>query len=153
MPTMVPTYKCDICGRTFPSKAAAVACEAYGRPKPSLQVGDIVFARSGFGWYDGDRAWVSNPTVQGNPKHGNCFAACCTYRFYYVVTAIDTDTQPGSHRIRYHLVTNAMDGRSGYRSGYTFDSGHHSPTRVPQPPRQIVKESKALIGLKASHLL
>lgn len=149
-------------------KTKALPAVKSTRPKltRALSIGDIVFCRSGFGWYDGDRNWISNadqvdPKGLGNPgpiprgkcPNGdrNCFSPCCTFLFYYVVSFIDEDPTRAGRR-RYHLITNAMT--RSHRSGYTFDDGgHFSPWLVEDPPRYILNTSKELLGQAADHLL
>lgn len=163
----ITTYACEICGTVYEDRKKAEACEAQGRPEPSVSVGDIVFAKGGFGWFDGDEAWVSNlkKLGRGSPgalpgrrrePHGNCFGDCCNYRFYYVVTAIDPDQDSYSrkeHRLRYHLFTKAMTGQMGHRSGYTYDIHHVKPQLASHPPAAVVEGSKDLLGQKAGDLL
>jgi hypothetical protein len=133
--------------------------------KTDRKVGDIVYLRSGFCWYDGDRKWISNadridPKKQGNPgpvrrrercPNGdrNCFSPCCTFQFYYVITHIDSEDD----RTRYHVATLAMTEETGYRSGYTFDQGHFPPRKVAKPPAYVVRTSKALLGQKDDDFL
>lgn len=152
----ITTYPCPICGVEYETKEEAEKCYAKGF-KPKFKVGDIVFATAGFGWYDGKKTWVSNPTVKfrGNPEHGNCFGACCTYQFYYVVTLIDKSeySYDDSHRVRYHLYTMAMSGKQGHTEGWTFDDRHLTPVKTKKPPASVIKDSKKLIGKKASWLL
>lgn len=151
-------YTCDICHREYPSARAAAICERE-MGKPTVRPGDIVFVGAGFGWYDGDREWVSNPDVKlgGIREHGNCFGECCTYRFYYVVTAVDRDLEPAwdgeGHRWRYHLATKAMTGKHGHTGGYTYDVHHVKPKLVKRPPTHVVETSKDLIGRKSENLL
>jgi hypothetical protein len=166
-------FSCAVCETEYRTSQEAQECEARAAAaKPSVNVGDIVFANAGFGWYDGAREWVANAdAVEREPKDwkaggksgarkcpngdGNCFGPCCTFQFYYVVTYIDSDDfnddTRRAHRPRYHLVTAAMTG--GYHAGYTFDKGHYTPKIVAKPPQYVVRTSKALIGQKATHLL
>jgi hypothetical protein len=148
-------YQCEVCGGRFPTQVQAMACERVGF-KPRHKVGEIVFAKGGFGWYDGQKNWVSNPNVSRDRECpsgvGNCFDDCCCFRFYYVITFIDKDERDG-HRARYHLMTMAMSGNQGYRAGYTYDTGHESIELVKNPPTLVVEESKTLIGQQAQHLL
>ncbi|KKM05074.1 hypothetical protein LCGC14_1757750 [marine sediment metagenome] len=160
----IEIYGCEVCGNEYRSAAEALECEAT-EETPLAEVGDIVFAKAGYGWYDGLKSWVSNahlpPAAQGrraNPEHGNCFADCCTYRFYYVVTKIDTDDRDygqigEKHRVRYHLFTLAMTGKQGHRNGFTFAEQHIPPEKVENPPRAVVRGSKKLLGQAARHLL
>lgn len=153
----VKTYRCAICLEVYPTRAEAEKCEARGLPKFSWAVGDIVTARYGFGWFDGDTRWVINPKVDPKsriPEHGNCFGPCCTWGFYYVVTEMDTDPDD-RHRSRYHLFTGAMSGKSGYDQGYTYDEGHHLLKLVPRPdrPRSVILDSRKFLGRKADRLL
>lgn len=172
-PTMLERI-CHLCGTRYPTPHAARLCEELGFPEPLVSVGDIVFTRDGFGWFDGDPAWVANFTelfgrrsseqpdhlLEGpkHPEHGNCFDACCTYRFYYVVTHIDragddsVDRRDAElHRTRYHLVTDAM--KQSYRSGWTYDAGHYRPEIALEVPESVRVSAKALIGTRASGLL
>lgn len=173
MPTMIVRWACSFCGEEHDTQEEAAGCEALGF-EPAWKVGDVVFARSGFGWYDGDQRWISNPNTvldtekhDGSdpryPKQSNCFGKCCTYRFYYVVTAIDGDYNPGeggapfrkkrdAHRPRYHLTTGAM-GPNGHHSGYTYDSGHCGVEAVDDPPDYVRVDSLRFIGEKADRLL
>lgn len=147
-------YVCEGCGVEYDNPTTARKCEATDPGKRLVEVGDIVFGSAGFGWYDGDKRWVSNPDILVKPKcqhkdGRNCFDDCCTYRFYYVVTTIDVE----KHRIRYHLETNAMEGQQGHRGGYTYNIHHITPTKVKNPPAFVVKDSKALIGRTRKGLL
>jgi len=163
-------YLCGVCETEYPTLAEAEECEARAkRMSPRFKVGDVVTGRSGFGWFNGDPAWISNPEVAAGgkpepggvstkgsqPGHGNCFGDCCTYSFFYVVTAIDEDTHQTSlpHRVRYHVATKAMSGTEGYRNGYTFDDGHVTLTKVSNPPDAVVKGLADLIGEKSETLL
>lgn len=154
---LIKMWRCETCGTDYTDPVAAEACEALGF-KPSFEVGQIVTCRSGFGWYDGMRSWVTNPDAgNGEPcpvGNSNCFDECCTYSFYYVVTYVDGDQGVGCdmsalHRPRYHLATNAM--QTGYRIGYTFDDGHLRPVVVENPPR--LRGARKLIGTRASGLV
>ena len=166
-PVARTSYLCTACGTEYRNSGEAAACEARAaNAKPKFKVGDIVTARAGFGWYDGDRNWIVNakkvdPNKHGKPGpivrrkcpngHGNCFSPCCTFQFYYVVTLIDWDDRdPHLHRVRYHLVTNAMTGKHGYRAGYTFDEAHWLPKLVANIPLDVLGASRALIGEKAT---
>jgi len=128
MKTLV-LYECEICGFESVDPEQVRACEARGAPVPLVAVGDIVLAKGGFGWFDGDSAWVSNPAAKKRKVNGrcpvtgdgNCFGLCCCFRFYYVVTLIDRDPDIGGrHRLRYHLWTKAMTGKQGYECGVGF---------------------------------
>lgn len=153
----VKTYRCQICKVIHPTRRAAQACEDRGPLRFAFAVGDIVTARYGFGWYDGDERWVINRDVDPksrNPLHGNCFSECCTWGFYYVVTKLDGDPDDG-HRARYHLFTGAMTGKSGYDQGYTYDSGHCALKLVPRPdrPRFVITDARRFHGRAADRLL
>lgn len=152
---MKTVYICEGCGEKYNNPDEARACEARDPGKRLAEVGDIVTARAGFGWFDGDERWVIQPTAglsayrEGRCplKDTNCFSPCCTYSFYYVVTAIDV----AMHRLRYHLVTRAMKG--GHRRGYTFNVHHCTPKRVESPSDYLVRSGRLLIGEKAWGLL
>lgn len=162
-------WECEVCTTRYATPELATACEAQAQTEPSVAVGDIVLCRGGFGWFSGDARWIQNPDVlqqklarrgacpRGN---GNCFGPCCTYRFYYVVTAIDKEparspyypeAQVARHRWRYHLATKAM--LHGYRTGYTFDHGHYAPSLVPRPPAFLAVDKLDLIGTRSTHLI
>lgn len=153
---MKTLYQCDVCGRSSADEASIRACETRGIEKHSaIEVGDIVTARAGFGWFDGDPRWIANwerhkRGLRRTTSHGNCFGKCCTYQFLYVVTAIDTQPEDG-HRVRYHLATKAMTKKTGYHSGYTFDDGGHCTPRVLLPKQKL--DTDELIGHKAEGLL
>ena len=153
----IQVYVCEICGVEYREEQAARDCEAQGVPQLSVEVGDIVLATSGFTWCDGDRRWIENPDVKLKSNgaqcpggDSNCFDTCRTYQFYYVVTAIDLDPDDG-HRARYHLATKAMS--AAYRDGFTFDKGHYAPRKVSDPPKDVIRSSKNLIGLTTERLL
>jgi hypothetical protein len=159
----IEDYKCPICHRIYKSMGDAMDCFEIGIDHPIVEVGDIVFLRSGFGWFDGDKRWVSNPKVlekhKGVPyekrhkdRRTNCFDSCCTFQFYHVVTAIDYDPRD-SHRTRYHIATKAMKKGNAYRYGFTFNQGHIRPSKVRNPPKFVVKDSKDMIGHKAEWLV
>lgn len=141
-------YKCPICEKNYDNKEKAELCLKKGF-SPKFKVGDIVFTKAGFGWFDGDEKWISNPGVRKKQKHDHCFQDCCTYKFYYVISHIDGDSND-LHRVRYHVFTGAMKG--GYRDGYTFDT-HYTPKLIENPPKFIVKDSKKFIGKKSGYLL
>jgi len=155
-------YQCEICKELYDTKHEAILCEEK-KFEPTVKVGDIVFARAGFGWFDGDERWIINFKKLGmytNPgfmpgktkNHGNCFGPCCTYLPYYVVTAITHDKRD-PHEVYYHLATKFMTGKQGYQGGYTHDEGHWKPMVIRVPPPFIVKDSKSLIGMEFDWLL
>lgn len=169
-------WECETCKQFYDNEQAALDCECWHREEegpPSVKPGDIVLAHAGFGCYDGERAWVANarrvdPRRSGHPSkwHGakcktgssNCFGPCCTFEFYYVVTAVDRDEpphyvqhEPAHRRWRYHLVTLAMKG--GYRTGWTYDEGHHKPRLVKRPPLLVRRQGAVLVGEHALRLL
>lgn len=156
------TYYCEICNRGYGDAAAATTCEAKGREKVRAKVGDIVTGNAGFGWFDGDPKWISNPhvgtckpgglsTYGSKPGHGNCFGDCCTYSFYYVITKIDGDPQDG-HTARVHVATKAMSGTQGYRVGWT-GRDHIRVRQAKDVPPEVVADSVDLIGLESECLL
>lgn len=149
---MKSQYQCEICNKFYNTPELALACEASSET-PIVNVGDIVFLVAGFTWFTGDINWVSNPTVdlRGIASHGNCFSDCCTYKFYYVVTAITNEKWPNPHKLHYHVVTNAMID-NGYHSGFTTVN-HYKPKLVENPPLLVVEESKQFIGLTSGLLL
>lgn len=159
MSTKITRYRCDICKREYPTLAEAEKCEAV-KVEPEFSPGDIVFSKGGFGWYDGSKDWVSNPDVatrrgkcpNGN---GNCFEPCCTYLFYYAVTAVGVYKWAGQieHRAQYHVRTLAMTVKSGHGGGYTNAETHIGLTLVPDPPEIVKKQVRALIGWESKHLL
>lgn len=156
MPKAITTFECQICGAEFATENEAILCEQQ-EFAPKFKAGDIVTVGKGFGWYDGDKLWVSNPNIELRPdvcpnRHGNCFNECCTYQFYYVVTYVDCE-QRTSHRPRYHLATGAMSGKQGYRYGYTYDWGHIPPKLVANASPELREAGKTLIGHQASILL
>lgn len=144
------TYTCEKCEEDYDTEEEAYDCENQELDEPSVDVGDIVFVKSGYGWFDGDKKWVSNPDVELRKKcpndNGNCFEPCCTYRFYYVITAIDEDR----HQLRYHIVTKAMNSKSGHRLTYTYHHEHIPLETIEDPPNLTVDD---VIGEKAKYLL
>ena len=148
----ITRFVCEICNEQYDNARDAEKCEQQGIEKALYKTGDIVEITKGFGWYDGDKRWIINPKVKRNPKHGNCFGKCCLMVFYYAITAIDQDPDE-PHRIRYHLFTNAMSGKQGYKEGYTRAETHYTPKIIKNPPKFIVKDSKKLIGRKSKFLI
>ena len=145
-------YACDWCSEEYKTKVEAAACEA-DPSKRAADLGDIVFNGAGCGWYDGDKGWISNPDVRLRGKcpkgDGNCFDTCCTYQFFYVVTAIDRAPRPlgwmePRHPWRYHLFTRAMSGKQGYRGGYVYSIRKV----VGAPPAHVITTSKDVLGTK-----
>src|ERR1041384_4433653 len=144
---VLKSYQCEICRSIYEHRADALACERQGIPGAKLKVGDIILANGGFGWFDGDKAWISISS-QRDPG----------YSFYYVIPAIDldlgrSDTPGYRHRTRYHLFTGAMSGKQGYQSGYTYDSGHLTPRLVKKPPKEVAQASLPYLGLITKFLL
>lgn len=142
-------YECPICKKGYNNRREAESCLKEGF-NPKFKVGDIVFTKAGFGWFDGDEKWISNPDARKKKKHDGCHSDCCTFKFYYVISHIDADPDD-LHRVRYHVFTDAMKGC--YRDGYTFDVGHYTPELVENPPEYIVKNSKKFIAKKSGYLL
>lgn len=156
---IVELYKCEICGTEYRERKEAEECEAQGTPALLANAGDIVLADSGFTWFDGDKRWIENPevvlkTTGAKCPNGdsNCFDECCTYQFYYVVTAVDIAID-SRHRTRYHLATKAMAGETGHARGYTLNVDHLTPRKVNDPPRHVVTTSKDLVGARTERLL
>lgn len=143
---MVTTiYRCDGCGSEHKTPEAAAMCEASTQT-PDFSPGDIVFIKSGYTWFDGEPSWVSNlDTANTNRRcpngHGNCFSPCCTYRFYYVVTAVSLN----EHRAVYHVATKAMTPKSGHHIGRTGDL-HYRPILVKDAPAEVVASAASLLG-------
>lgn len=107
-------FQCESCKRLYTTPELALACEAQKMAEPIAKAGDIVTAGAGFGWFNGDPAWVANyeqlAHLRVDAKHGlswsagdhpiskhgkcpngdsNCFGPCCTYQFYYVVGTVE----------------------------------------------------------------
>ncbi len=147
------TYVCPLCKTNYSTNIEAKKCLDKGF-SPTCKVGDVVFAKSGYSWFDDDVKWVSNPNVKRIADHGNCFGECCTMQFYYVITKIDMESG-SSHRPRYHLFTKAMtgkDGNVGHRCGFVFGT-HFPPQVIKKPPRYVEEDSRKLLGKAAEWLL
>lgn len=132
-------FVCPTCKKEYITKHVAINC-MNSNEVLLANIGDIVeCGGQRFGWYDGDKDWIVN--INADRIHE-------LFKFYYVVTHIEYI----EHRVKYHLYTMAMSGDNGYRSGYTYNSGHYTPKLIDAP--EIVKEqAKTLIGLKANGLL
>jgi len=169
-------YECPVCGAIYQNKDAAEMCASQPKPDDGgIKPGDIVFCSSGFGWFDGDPKWVSNLADVEEAKrtgrkcpngNGNCFDYCCTYRFYYVVGAVEIERthsalymlgkspsgeEVSEHRILYHVFTRAMKPETGYSQGYTHDQGHITPELLrPQP---VLPGAAEFIGRRTERLL
>lgn len=151
--TEVLSYRCNGCQHAYETRAEAERCAARGLERLTLAVGDVVTCGAGFGWFDGDVAWVSNPAAAKKAAHGNCFGDCCTYAFYYVVTAIVRDPDDG-HRERYYVETRAMSAGTRYRGGYTYVRGHKTPKLVSRVPAiHTTDAALALRGRRIERLL
>lgn len=161
---MIIKYYCEICEQAYDTAKKALACENQKVEQPIAKVGDIVTSRAGFGWFNGDQRWIVNfkklgmPITPGkfkgaNPAHKrlNCFDTCCTYQFYYVVTAITHQRQ--SHKLAYHLATRAMSEGTRHNGGWTNPDGHFGIELVVKPPKFVVESSKSLIGKEFRWLL
>jgi hypothetical protein len=79
---IITHYKCEFCKTPYATADLAQLCEAQS-DKTRDRVGEIVLAKSGFGWFDGERSWGSNLDVRLKtlgarcPKgDDNCFASC-----------------------------------------------------------------------------
>ena len=157
-------YRCRICGLQYDDPAKALACAAKGLPDPIAQPGDVVLCKAGFGWYDGDPVWIANLDAlrkagamdkDGNLKrtpnreHGNCFAPCCTYQFYYAVTKVANE----GHRVKYWLRTLAISG--GHEGGWTYDGSHYAPRKTDPltVPSGVLAAAQDLIGKNVESLL
>lgn len=149
----IMTYQCPICREKYKTKKGAQECLDIGMEKPIASVGDIVELDAGYGWFDGDKRWIINPSVKlrGIKSHGNCFEKCCTYAFYYVITKIENDI--GRHKLKYHVYTNAMTLASGHSRGFTFTETHITPKIAQNVPKFVIKNSKKLIGKDGKYLL
>lgn len=134
-----------MCQSEFGDKDEAQACLDRGVEKTDLKVGDIVEVKYGYGWFDGDKQWVINPDVD-HSKHG--FDKSCSWGFYYVITAIE----PDKHRLKFHVMTNAMTGSHGHRHGYTYLTGHCTPKKI-NAPKFVKFDAINLIGFKSDRLL
>ena len=141
---VITKYVCPLCETDYETKNEATKC-MNSNDTPKFKAGDIVEANYGFGWFDGDKRWVINPDVDQS-KHG--FDETCSIGFYYVVTLVELI----SHRATYHLATNAMTGKRGYKEGYTFLKGHLT-LKLIKAPNFVIEDSKKLIGKKSTHLL
>lgn len=137
-------YRCPICQGIYENKAVALEC-LNSSDAALFKVGDIVEARYGFGWFNGDKKWVINPDVDTKP-HG--FGRDCSMGFYYVISHIDMS----GHEVRYHLATKAMKEDSGYEKGFTFNRGHVT-IRLISAPKAVEEQSKELIGIKSDGLI
>lgn len=159
---IITRYACEICGKEYDLEAAALACEARGKPTYRFAVGDVVLAGAGFGWFDGDRRWVENyrrlhaagiaPPSRGVGGHGNCFSSCCTYQFYYVVTALAVEDDDG-HAPRYYVATKAMTGAQGYAGGWTTEETHVRLSKPIAIPEFVWRDSADLLGQRIEALL
>lgn len=162
---MRTVYYCEDPGcarfnRDFPTAEECLAHEARKPPdKPLAKVGDIVLLGHCFGWFNGSKAWISNPNVGTRLEvkrpcpngDSNCFENCCNYEFYWVVTAVDVF----EHRWRYHVASRAVTSerrpKEPIHGWSTHD--HYKPRLVPDPPQEVVESSKELLGLKYENLL
>ena len=145
MSKIITQYVCPTCKETYKYKVRAEICYNQ-KTEQSFKVGDIVTIYGRFGWFDGDPLWVVN-----KPKGiiRNEVRPDSRMSFYYVVTSI----KHNGHRYQYHVETMAMEGSQGYRSGYTYDSGHIKLKLADDVSNKVMKQSRKLIGNKAESLL
>lgn len=144
----VTRWRCTGCGKEYDTRAAAQACASQGRYPARFQPGDVVICRRhGYGWHDGDPAWVAEVSPDAG-LHG-----APAFTFYYVVGAV---TWPDPHgtdrpRPRYHLFTRAMTPDSGHAEGWTVDEGHIPAELVADPP--CLPGAEAFLGRRTDTLL
>jgi hypothetical protein len=132
-------WACPTCRVVYDNWPEAAACEAKGREweTPIAQPGDLVTVGSSpdlgrFGWLDGDRDWA---ITLPDPRDGDL------YRLIYLVVAVRPAAGPvgvthyndpyQGHNARYYVITAAMSGDLGYRSGWT--SANHYPPLALDP--------------------
>lgn len=139
-----PIYRCPTCRGEYETEIEALTC-FNSDAKPEFKVGDIVTFGDRFGWFEGDKNWITN----GGLPTGD-FNGIPTYSFFYVVTKVTTDRK---HRAVYHVATNAMSGAKGYKGGYTVVPGHDAPELAENPPQIVIETSKELLGMEFKDLL
>jgi len=139
-------YRCPICKSQSSTKEEIKKCLKTGIKDPiGIEVGTIVKAGAGYGWFDGNVQWVVNPDVDRS-KHG--FGWDRSMGFYYVVTSKSNN----GHKTIYHLETLAMTGANGHRGGKT-GVDHKTIEKAQNPPHYVTETSKPLIGNTFEHLL
>lgn len=154
----ITAYKCPTCGHLYETQEAVEYCY-NSTGEQEFSVGDVVVIERGYGWYDGDPAWVLDR--EGYEFHGEK-----TYRMYYVVTAVDLDLHPNSyqevgpckekvrgHRLRYHVASRAWNGKDGYYIGWNVTGGTHFHMMRTTLKAANLPGAEALLGRKTSHLL
>lgn len=146
---MKTLYQCEVCGTTYEVRAAAAACEAQGVPT-NIKVGDIVTKRDGYGWHNGDDAWVlhNRGMFHGQP----------TRDFYWLVVSIG----PGNSSSNRHCNAVVCVSR-GIVNGLSvdenevwgIDSFNHyvdpaysgiSPVVAVDPPAKVREEAAAFMA-------
>jgi hypothetical protein len=151
-----PVLICPVCGRHHAAYPLLKAC-MQSTEKPAAQVGDIVMIENGYGWFDGDEAWVYG-------RNGYKFHQKPTLQFWFVVTAITgyaghrshrPEGEPDLHRLSYHVQTLAIkNGQSGGMGGWTTMTRHIPfKTATRKPPEAVVEASRGMIGRTFNNLL
>lgn len=155
--SIAPVYVCPICKTPYKSEATALKCATRSDlSKPIAAAGDIVCMELGYGWHDGNPAWlIDGKGYKFHDKH--------TLRFWFVVTAVtqrashEPDSRPDvtRHQIVYHVQTLAVkNGHAVGLCGWTTPDGHHGFKKIDvQPPAEVVGQSKVLVGQVFSRLL
>lgn len=65
---MKTLYMCELCRTRYEVAADALACEAQGYPT-GIKVGDVITKHDGYGWYNGDSAWVLTKIAPESTAH------------------------------------------------------------------------------------
>lgn len=150
--TLRAVYLCRVCGKGHFLKREAQACEA-STEKPRAKVGDLVLIQKGFGWYDGDPAWVV--------EHGGYeFHGQKTHAFWYIVTSLQPVHrarpligEPDCHVPVYHLWTGALQRQE--TSGWTRVKTHYWQWKEDKrkPPEGLAQKGAHMLGKWSDRLL
>lgn len=132
-------FICPVCHRFYSSQAEARECFAT-TDEFEFAPGDIVRIRQGYGWFEAGRDhWVLKD--QGYPFHGKP-----THDFLYVVTSIDVGNRKQSSYHHHRPLYSVKSLATNQTQGWTAMRGHYTPQAFPNPPQQVIDESRQFIG-------
>lgn len=149
---IAPVYLCPVCGTGYVNKLQAIACRD-STPEPVAKPGDMLLLQLGYGWYDGDPAWVIE-------NGGYKFHNQPTHAFWFVVTSIDSYARPKplvgdreAHEWRYTVASKALQGLDCGR--WTRPRTHHwqSEKDTRRPSESLRVEAQQFVGIKSDTLL
>jgi hypothetical protein len=141
-------YQCEVCRTNYEVPAAAQACEAQGVPT-NIKVGDIIEKHDGYGWHNGDDAWV----IHDRGK----FHDVPTRNFFWLVIDIKPGRSTGNHHCNEVtcVTRGVVNGLSVNGEGvWGITQFNHyidprfngnNPVPIPNPPAKVREEADAFM--------